>query len=144
MPEELVVRRLVCIGRRLSKANRLGWFWQDEQGRTYGWQKQVIGPAAPGSLYDVSFDAEGNAVLTGDAGPRYVGRLDLDDPRVVEWSAQQRLAEITEDQERRARRDARPNALTQACEPLRVLYRRAVTPGRRASLLAALIEEITR
>lgn len=144
MPVELEVRRLVCIGRRLTKSNRLGWFWQDEQGRTYGWQKQVIGPAAPGALYDVSFDADGSAVLAGDAVPRYAGRLDLEDPRVLQWSAEQRLAEMTEDQERRARREARPNALSQACEPLRALYKRTVTPGRRASLLAALIEEITR
>lgn len=144
MPDEVEVRRLVCIGRRVSKSNELAWFWQDERGRTYGWQQDVIGPAAPGSLYDVSFGPEGEAVLSGPAAPRYVGRLDLDDPRVLRWTAEERVAEITVAQEERAREEAGPDAVSEACEPLRQAYRAMVTPARRAALLTTVIEEVTR
>jgi hypothetical protein len=134
----------VCIGLRLDTRNRLASFFLDEEGTRYGWRKPVLGPAGPGSQYDVAFDAEGAPILTGEDGPRYVGRLPVDDPRVLEWTAEQRLAELAAEQEARARRDTEEDAIGAACRPLRVLYRQARLARQRTALLAVFIEEITR
>ncbi|PZR80250.1 MAG: hypothetical protein DLM65_08650 [Candidatus Aeolococcus gillhamiae] len=101
-------------------------------------------PAGPGSEYDVAFDAEGTPILTGDHGPRYLGRLPVDDPQVLEWSAEQRPAELAAEQEAQARRDTENDAIEAACGPLRVLYREARRARQRTALLAVFIEEITR
>ena len=98
----------------------------------------------PGSQYDVAFDAEGAPILTGEHAPRYVGRLPVEDPRVLEWTAEQRLAELAAEQEARARRDAEEDAVSAACRPLKVLYRQARRARQRTALLAVFVEEITR
>ena len=103
-------RRLVCIGLRLDTRNRLATFFLDEEGNRFGWRKPVLGPAVPGSQYDVAFAAEGAPIISGEHGPRYVGRLPVDDSRVLEWTAEQRLAELAAEQEARARRDAGEDA----------------------------------
>ncbi len=137
-------RRLVCIGLRLDTRSRLASFFLDEEGNRYGWRKPVLGPAVPGSQYDVAFDAEGAPILSGEHAPRYLGRLPVEDPRVLEWTAEQRLAELAAEQEARARRDAEEDAVSAACRPLKVLYRQARRARQRTALLAVFIEEITR
>ena len=137
-------RRLVCIGLRLDTRNRLATFFLGEEGNRYGWRKAVLGPAVPGSQYDVAFDAEGSPILSGEQGPRYVGRLPVEDPMVVQWTAEQRLAELAAEQEARARRHAEADAITAACRPLRAVYRQARHGRQRSALLAVFIEEITR
>lgn len=137
-------RRLVCIGLRLDTRNRLATFFLDEEANRYGWRKPVLGPAVPGSQYDVAFDAKGTPVLSGEQGPRYYGRLPVEDPKVLQWTAEQRLAELAAEQEARARRDAEADAITVACRPLRAVYRQARHGRQRSALLAVLIEEITR
>ncbi len=137
-------RRLVCIGRRLDTRNRLATFFHDDEGNRFGWRKPVLGPAVPGSQYDVAFDAGGAPIVSGEHGPRYLGRLPVDDPRVLEWTAEQRLAELAAEQEARARRDAGEDAIEAACRPLRVLYRQARRARQRSALLAVFLEEITR
>ena len=137
-------RRLVCIGLRLDTRSRLASFFLDEEGNRYGWRKPVLGPAVPGSQYDVAFDPEGAPILSGEHAPRYVGRLPVEDPRVLEWTAEQRLAELAAEQEARARRDAEEDAVSAACRPLKVLYRQARRARQRTALLAVFIEEITR
>ncbi len=137
-------RRLVCIGLRLDTRNHLATFFHDEEGNRFGWRKPVIGPAGPGSQYDVAFDAEGSPILSGEQGPRYVGRLPVEDPQVVQWTAEQRLAELAAEQEGRARRDAVGDAIAVACQPLRAVYLQARHGRQRSALLAVFIEEITR
>ena len=137
-------RVLVCIGLRLDTKNRLAVFFLDEAGTRYGWNRPVLGPAAPGSQYDVAFDAEGAPIVGGEDGPRYVGRLPVEDPRVVQWTAEERLAELTAEQEARATDDASEDALEAACAPLRAVYGQARRPRQRAALRAVFIEEITR
>ena len=134
----------MCIGRRLDTRNRLATFFYDEEGNRYGWRKPVFGTAVPGSQYDVAFDAEGAPILSGEPAPRYVGRLPLEDPHVLPWTAEQRLAELAAEQEARARRDAADDAIAAACRPLKVLYRQARRARQRTALLAVFIEEITR
>ena len=73
-----------------------------------------------------------------------MGRLPVEDPRVLEWTAEQRLAELAAEQEARARRDAEDDAVSAACRPLKVLYRQARRARQRTALLAVFIEEITR
>ena len=137
-------RRLVCIGLRLDTRNRLATFFLDEEANRYGWRKPVLGPAVPGSQYDVAFGVGGSPILSGEQGPRYLGRLPVEDPKVVQWTAEQRLAELAAEQEARARRDAEADAITVACRPLRAVYRQARHGRQRSALLAVLIEEITR
>ena len=103
-----------------------------------------MGPAVPGSQYDVAFDAEGAPIVSGEHGPLYVGRLHVEDPGVLQWTAEQRLAELAAEQEARARRDAGEDAIEAACRPLRVLYSRARRARQRTALLAVFLEEITR
>lgn len=141
---EVSRRRLVCIGLRLDTRNRLATFFLDDEGNRYGWRKPVLGPAVPGSQYDVAFGAGSSPILSGEQGPRYLGRLAVEDPNVVRWTAEQRLAELTAEQESRARRDAEADAITAACRPLRAVYRQARHGRQRSALLAVLIEEITR
>lgn len=92
----------MCIGLRLDTRSRLSSFFLDDEGHRYGWRKPVLGPAVPGSEYEVAFDAEGAPILSGEDGPRYLGRLPVEDPRVLEWTAEQRLAELAAEQEARA------------------------------------------
>lgn len=122
-------RRLVCIGLRLDTRSRLASFFLDDEGNRYLAQAGPR-PRCAGVGVRVAFDAEGAPVLAGEDAPRYLGRLAVEDPRVLEWTAEQRLAELSAEQEARARRDADEDAIGSACRPLRVLYRQA---GGRAS-----------
>ena len=136
-------RRLTYIGKRITASGRLVGFWVDEAGTQYGYRK-ALGPAAPGARYDVALSADGSVLLGGDEAPRYVDRLPAEDERVLEWSAQDRIAQGMHAQAARARRDAGTDALAVACRPLQQLYAAERTAVGRAVLLAALIEQITR
>ena len=85
-------RRLTYIGKRITASGRLVGFRVDEEGTQYGYRK-ALGPAAPGARYDVALSADGSVLLGGDDAPRYVDRLPAEDERVLEWSAQDRIAQ---------------------------------------------------
>ena len=124
---ERVQRRLTYMGKRIAASGRLVGFWVDEEGNEYGY-RTPLGPAAPGTRYDVTVAPEGGIFLAGEEAPRYVDRLPVDDGRVLEWTARERAAQVAHALQARARREAATDALELAC----------------SALLAALIQQITR
>ncbi|MFN2506241.1 MAG: hypothetical protein ABR540_18850 [Acidimicrobiales bacterium] len=140
---ERVQRRLTYIGKRIAASGRLVGFWVDDEGNEYGYRKS-LGPAAPGTRYDVTVAPEGGIFLAGEEAPRYVDRLPLDDSRVLEWTARDRAAQVAHALQARARREAATDALELACRPLQELYAAERTAVGRSALLAALIQQISR
>jgi hypothetical protein len=141
-------REMTYIGRRLATSGKLLHFWMpdgdvDDAG---GYRKQLV-PAAIGTVYEFTFSDDGSVFTGGEKRPVRVRHL-LDDESQREavelWTVADRHAAIADEDAKRAKNEARENELSKLCEPLRDLMRKQIGSARRASLLAAVIEEITR
>lgn len=115
----------------------------DEAGEAWSFKKPIGGTsAAIGAVLQV-FVSEKTVRTAGDNSPRYLRRLDIDDPRLVEWTLRDRSARTEADLVRRQRDDAKQDALVEVVGPLRDEYRRLIGRTRKAALLAAIIEAVT-
>lgn len=137
--------RWTFVGRRITAKQKLGAFFIDAEGQEHGFltkDRYVIG-----GEYDVVVTAEGRYRLPKVlAAPVAEG-----DERVAGWVLEDRLAQQEEVKIARLKRDNK-EGIMEAEEAFRSLtlaqlgerYAKTIGRGRKAALLAQIIEEITR
>lgn len=125
-------------GRRWhSRERKLFYAWQDEQGEER-WYAKLRGGVI-GGAYFVTTDGESIYL-----NPEYVGGSEHGDPERVKWCAESRAAVAASEAAATERRLAKEgDDLAAVLAPVRAMYARTVGSGRRAALLAAVIQAVT-
>lgn len=135
---------LTYVGRRLDTQRKLGHAWADDTSETTGTFKvyRKLAGSVIGGRYTVEESADGESVYPGTL--LFVERCE-GDPRIAEWAAASRVAQVQYEQAARERRAAREgDEVAALCEPLRVLMHKQVGSARRAALVAVILAEVTR
>lgn len=133
----------VCAGRRTGKGNKILYLWFSEDVEPdvelyYGKVKGHVG-----GRYTISVDRTADSRIVYGT-PRYLGALSIDDPKRISWEVDERVEMSLIEADRMETRNAKDSALKDACEPLRVLYRKQIGGHRRAAFIAMVIEMVTR
>ena len=140
--EEERVRR-TYIGERYDGKGRLLHHWRAENGSVYIHDhRQTKFPAglAPGAVYEF-VKTGGRIYVSGEKGPRYVGRHpDAED--IARWTAAQAADRALRRQARQAKNDLGPDRLAELLQPLMTEYRRR-NPDGRTALIATVIRYMT-
>ena len=138
--------RWTYIGRRRTSKGLLAFFFIDDDGVDYGFSKLTT-VYLIGGKYDVEVTAEGKYLL-----PRTLAEpFDQSEPRIADWVLETKLATQEVEKAARIKRDTKVGIMV-AEEKFRQLtlaelgdrYSKFIGRGRKAALLAQIIEEITR
>lgn len=139
--EEGTKETWTCMGRRLRNG-KVFYAWDDGQGGDTRYFQKLKGQ--PGRRYTVTVYDRTDDGLSVSQANTYVGSLDADDSKRIEWEALERSDMAQKEVESIEKRDKDHSALADLCAPLHDLYRKQVGPSRRAAFLAVVTEMVTR
>ena len=133
----------VFIGRRITTANKLAYFWHFVgEERPRGWQHQLA-PATIGECWSFTLTNEGGVFTSGEHKPAQLPARDASVSSITEWQATdiahtQRLA-----QEKATRKlAARKTEFDRALEPLLSMYQTLRTRDDRHAFLSAVEKKL--
>jgi hypothetical protein len=133
----------IYTGRRLNAKNTLSYVWLDESGAER-WFDKLVGRSI-GAAYSV--EATEDRCSVDPATLAYLSSVESEvgADQVLQWIAADRADSTRKEMLARDKRAARDDdAFTTMCAPLRDQYKKAIGHSRKAAMLAALIEEVTR
>lgn len=90
--------QISCIytGRRSLVGGKIAHYYLDDKGADHGYLKPLITGAKVGTIVELTYtdDTLTQFWSSGKNAPRAIGQLPADDPRLIEWAAEDKAAGI--------------------------------------------------
>lgn len=103
-------------------------------------RKTALGTSVPGEIFELQGSTDGSTIVPGSA--RSAGRMKLESPIVVQWSALHEAAKARQAEERETKGRKAGDAFKTTLEPIRAAYARS-RGADRVALLAQVVRFIT-
>jgi hypothetical protein len=133
------LQKAVYIGRRITQAKKLAYFWHfDGEERPRGWTGQVA-PAKIGESWTITLSDNGGVYTGGQHKPLQASLSDAPVEKVREWQAAD-VAHAQDFAERKAMRKlaARKSEFDQTMQPLLAMYDTLRTHDERQAFMMAV------